>query len=122
MFLKCNLNPKGENIDDCYIRATSLATGVPYDEVEAEMIWRGKELVCSPNHLATVADFLMDRGWRLYQYTEGKPTVKQFCEDHNDGIYLPVCNNHITAVVDGNVLDTWNCHRLRVKYYFTFDK
>lgn len=117
MFKKFNNNPSGANIDDCFIRATSLAVGIPYYDMMDELIENADNKNFKENSLLNLLDVLAPKGWTLYKIEERK-TVKQMAEMLGDGKYLIVTTNHITCSVDGDVYDTWNCNRYKALYYF----
>lgn len=98
-FIEYNANPYGKHIDDCIIRSITKATGKPYMDVMDGLI--------------EVAD---SNGWECCEL-EGKWTVKQFSKQATEP-RIVIVNNHATYVEDGNIYDTWNCSRYRIKRIF----
>ena len=42
--------------------------------------------------------------------------IGEFAENHPIGKYLITTNGHITACVDGYIIDTWNCTNKKIEY------
>jgi hypothetical protein len=42
--------------------------------------------------------------------------IGEFAENHQIGKYLITTNNHITACIDGYIVDTWNCIDKKIEY------
>ena len=42
--------------------------------------------------------------------------IGEFAENHPIGKYLITTNNHITACVDGYIIDTWDCTNRKIEY------
>lgn len=117
MFIKYNANPFGANIDDCIIRAIAKATGKPYLEIF--------DVLCqiADNHddwdlddMRTMTAYLRSINWELYELV-CKVTVKQFAEAIREP-HIVIVNGHATFTENGNVYDTWNPNRYKVKYVF----
>ena len=116
MFIEKNVNPFGVNIDDCLIRAITIATGKDYQDVFDELCWVADEKGWDIDELRTAIVYLNDLGWESYELS-APVTVKQFSNDIRDP-RIVIVNCHATFTKDGNVYDTWNPNRYRVKYVF----
>ena len=122
-FKEYNANPNGENIDDCVIRAISLVLHMDYWDVfdslceYADKSKTGMEI----NSLGIFVAWLRDKGWEFRELTN-KMTVNQFCkqrqENGDNGEYLGLVNGHMTAIINGQYWDTWNCGRYRLNFIF----
>ena len=44
-------------------------------------------------------------------------TVKEFCKDHPEGIFVIKSENHVATVVNGNLFDSWNSE-MKVPIYY----
>ena len=116
MFIETNANPYNVNIDDCVIRAITLATGKHYFDVFDDMIEIADHNDWNIDELRTAIKYLNDLG---YEYCElvNKLTVKQYSQQVHDPRII-IVNGHATFTKDGNIYDTWNCSRYKVKYVF----
>ena len=47
-----------------------------------------------------------------------RPTVKEFADENEKGIYILSLANHWSVIVDGNYYDTWNCGSKCLYGYF----
>lgn len=107
-----NVNPLGEEEQDCVCRAISLATGYDYYEI-ADKLYLTAELfdcdelcVCCYRHLLDyVFDFPKVRCQGL--------TVEEFLDEHPYGTYILRMNGHCTCIINGRLFDTYDClHRV----------
>lgn len=103
-----NNNPNGDREEDCVCRAITLATGLPYQEIQEKLYLTGKLLgceklcICCYRHLIeNVFKFVQVDGDNLY--------VGEFADKHPTGIYLVRMNGHISVIIDGTVYDIWDC-------------
>ena len=116
MFVATNANPYNACIDDCIIRAITLATGKDYFDVFDGLIEIADHNEWQIDELRTAATYLSNNGWQMYDLDKS-PTVKQFSQTITEPTIV-IVNEHMTFTKDGNVYDTWNCNRYRVKFIF----
>ena len=116
MFVNVNVNPYGADIDDCLIRAITLGTGKSYFDVLDDMIKIADEKGWEINELRTGMHYLYSLNWEMCELIQPQ-TVKQFSATTTDP-RIVIVNGHATFCKDGNVYDTWNCNRYKVKYVF----
>lgn len=121
MFIKYNNNPSGANIEDCYIRALSLATNTPYYKMMDELFEVADITGMNENHIAVIGGVLMERGWKMYRL-DSKCTVNQLAKHLGEGRYVIICNGHATCAIDGDIYDTWNPNKYKALFYFSLDK
>ena len=117
MFVEYNAHPYGVNIDDCAIRAITLATGKDYFDVMDKLIAVADEHDWAIDELRTIAKYLTLIGWELCELEGHRPTVKQFAEAIADP-RIVIVNGHATCTKNGNTYDTWNPNRYKVNYVF----
>jgi hypothetical protein len=105
--------PKEKN--DCVVRATATAFGLPYEE--AHTLFKIGGRACgqgTPTHLeqTTWNDLADEQGMELIKHSfpakKGKKrmNVREFCKTHPEGIFLTRQAGHIATVMDGKVYDT----------------
>jgi len=107
-FVYWNENIDGEHIGDCVTRAITLASGLPYEEVQRKL-WLTSELfdcdcLCRFCYEHFIEDVL---GYRKMNCES--LTVEEFAEKYPVGTYLLRVPEHLTCIIDGVCYDTWNC-------------
>lgn len=116
MFIEYNANPYGKNIDDCMIRAITRATGKDYMEVFDGLCEVADSKGWEIDETRTGWLYLTSNEWECCE-VEGRWTVNQYSKSITDP-RLVIVNGHMTYCEGGNVFDTWNCLRYRVKRVF----
>ena len=114
-----NANSRNTYTGDCVRRALSLAYGIDYDKVSAELNRmkreRGYE---NTKKFPIITAFLNAHGATRMKSTEleGIHTVGEFCEAYPTGTYILATNdkdssvqaNHLVCIIDGDAYDTWD--------------
>lgn len=121
MFLMYNPNPDGNRVGDCVIRAISTATGLSWEQVYVELSVQGFILKDMPSSNHVWASYLFSKGYVKEPLPSLCPecyTVREFCEDHPEGIYILGTGSHAVAVIDGDWYDTWNSGDEVPVFYF----
>lgn len=108
MFTYRNQNPYNRHIDDCVIRAISTLTNRSWKEVFDELSDLASEDGYMFDNVIFVEDYLDDRYPRECHYSK---TVGEFAKEYPTGKYAVTMNGHITAIVDGNIIDTFDPSR-----------
>lgn len=106
-----NMNPSGAKTDDCVTRAIALVSGLDYYDVQEKLVLTSKLFGCDRLSKCCYSNLLE----RVFGYTpifcKGM-TVEEFCIENPFGVFLVRLPNHLTAIVDGKVNDTWDCSDL----------
>ena len=66
---------------------------------------------------------LEDIGFERYNLENTCPncyTVKQFCEDHPEGLFILGTGTHVVAVVDGKYYDSWDSGEEVPVFFFKY--
>lgn len=116
-----NSNPNGSRVGDCVIRAISAATGDDWNTTYTGVALQGYVLGDMPSSNYIWRSFLDSKGFRRAIIPNTCPdcyTVGDFADDHPHGRYVLGTGNHAVAVVDGEVLDTWDSRNEIPIYYF----
>lgn len=121
MYIHFNGNPCGISIGDCVIRAISIVTGYSRYKVYAGLCLQGFPCTIWGNSNAIWADYLKCIGFRRYT-VYGKQTVEDFSNVHPHGRYIIGTGTHAVAVVEGNIIDSWDSSQEIVQYYFTKER
>lgn len=115
-FRQYNANTKDVRKGDCSVRALSLAYGIDYELVYKSLKTYQKELGYSIyNDLRNIEYFIEGNNSQKIQVDKSIDTVDDFCNFYTIGTYLLLTSktdkshiNHIVAVIDGDLYDTWD--------------
>lgn len=117
-----NANPKNRLTEDCYVRATCVATTLPYDYVVEHLVQESLKsgyAIASKNNIVAFFKRLHIPMEKQPKNGSRKLTGKQFCEMFPKGRYVCfIGGHHITAIVDGKINDTWDCSEKTIGNYF----
>lgn len=111
MYKYYNANAKGNFVNDCVIRAISVAEGKSWDETYNELSDIAQSEGILLDDVEFVENYLDDRYERVCHYAK---TVGEFIEEHPYGVYLITMDGHITVVIDGTLYDTFDCRNRRM--------
>lgn len=119
-FKEYNANPYGENIDDCVIRAISVALNMNYwDVFDALCEYAGDNR--EPNQCNVFLPWLIKQGYEVREVTE-KLTLSKFLNNLHkfDSVeevnMLCMVNGHLTVIKNGYCLDTWDAGRYKLNF------
>lgn len=105
MFKYYNANPKNRNIQDCVIRCLSILKDKSWREIYDELSYLAANDGYMFDNVSFVEDYLDDRYNRECHYSK---YVGEFVKEHPIGKYAITMNNHITALIDGVIYDTFD--------------
>lgn len=110
-FAYTNPHPKGiKSHDDCVYRAISIATDKDWLTVYDELTKLGRELLAPPNGKLTYATYLDRIADRIEVKTVGgRLRGKGVARLDSSKTYVVRMANHLAAVKEGKIRDTWNC-------------
>lgn len=104
-----NANPYGRKVNDCTVRAISLATGKTWDETYDWLSKYAKEQGIMMDEVQYIDEFLEKYFIKLCGCKDTiKVTIEQFVDANPIGTYLITMNGHITCCINGCVYDTFN--------------
>ena len=107
---------------DCVIRALANAISCSWLDAFDYLTKKARRDYNVPNDGPGFRKWLVEGGaiWNHCKAVKGKKrmTVLQFAETHPKGRYVVTIAGHETAVVDGVILDAWNCGEKCVVGYF----
>lgn len=110
-----NTNPKNsKSSGDCVVRAISIGTGKPWDEVYEELCKLGMKLKAMPNDDKTYRTYLKNLGYvqqkQPRKVDNTKYTVREFAKKaKKTDVFIISVANHLTCIRDNKIQDTWNC-------------
>lgn len=105
MFKYYNANPYGNNISDCVIRSISVLTNRNWHDVYDELSDLAGDVGLLFSNVNFVEDYLDKRYPRECHYSK---TVGEFAKEYPYGKYAITMDNHITSLVNGNIIDTFD--------------
>lgn len=104
-----NANPLGRNVNDCTVRAISLATNSDWDSTYDRLSEFAQTQGIMPSDVNYIDEFLNDNYDKIYSNRySNRITVEEFLQKHPYGIYLITMNGHITCAINGCIYDTFN--------------
>ena len=105
MYRYYNSNPNNSNIDDCTIRALSVAEGITWDEAYDLLSESARDLGLMMSSVEAIEEFLDVRYDRVPIYEK---KVGEFIKNHKRGVFLITMPGHITVLKNGINYDTFN--------------
>ncbi len=109
MYKFYNANPRGRHVNDCTVRAISLATGQSWDEAYRELSHFAQLLCIMPDDVTYIDEYLDINFKKIYSCrNNNKITVGEFVKHNPFGIFLITMNGHITCAIDGLIYDTFD--------------
>lgn len=124
-FVYYNRNPKNRLTEDCEVRALSLATDTPYEQVVMDLARLSCETGYAFSGMNLIARYLSSKGWVKHQQPRAKDntkyTGKQFCKlfSRYPVIIASIGGHHISCVIEGKFYDTWDCTEWCVGNFWT---
>ena len=106
---------------DCTVRAISMATNNGWAETYLDLCLFGLLMADMPSANAITAAYLKKKGFQRKNIPENCPdyySVKDFCKDHKDGIFVLGTGTHMVAVINGDYYDAWDSGDELPVYYF----
>lgn len=120
-FEHVNPNPKNKNVGDCTVRAISLATDQPWEEVYLDLSLKGFIMADMPSSNDVWGSYLIDKGWKYYRLQDTCPfcyTINDFCDEHKTGTYIVATGTHVVCIKNGKYLDAWDSGDKIPIFYF----
>ena len=105
MYKYYNNNPHNRHIDDCSIRALSLLTNRSWNDTYEELSYLANQASLMMDSVVFLEDYLDDRYPRECHYSK---TIEEFANEYPYGKYAVSTNGHLTAVVNGYIIDTFD--------------
>lgn len=115
-YIYYNANPLGREVNDCSVRAISLAEGSSWDETYDKLSNYAKEKCMLLDEAKFIEPYLNSKYPKVYYrcITCGDKNLGDLLKIYNRGIYLITMKGHITCSINGVVYDTWDCTKNKV--------
>lgn len=106
MYKYLNNNTHQRFVDDCTVRAISLAENKSWNYTYNKLsdLARSKGLMF--NSVEFIEDYL---DYNYLRECHTAKTVGEFAYENQKGTFLVTMPNHITVVIDGIIYDTFDC-------------
>ena len=109
MFRYHNANPRGRRVNDCTVRAISLATGRTWDATYEELSKFAQAQAIMPDEVDYIDDYLNKNFKKIYcSNCKNKKTVGEIVENLPRGIFLITMRGHITCCINRVIYDTFD--------------
>lgn len=121
MYRQYNNSPKGNKVGDCVVRAISTALGRSWEEVYIELCLQGYLMSDLPSSNAVWNAYLKNKGYVREFVRDDCPdcyTIADFATEHPKGTYIIGTGTHATVIIDGCILDTWDCSNEQPIYFY----
>lgn len=121
MYRHYNNSPSGNHVGDCVVRAISTVLDQPWEETYIELCLQGYLMNDLPSSNTVWNAYLRNKGFKREFVRNDCPecyTVSDFANEYNTGKYIIGTGTHATAIVDGDVLDTWDCSEEQPIYFY----
>ena len=115
MFIYYNAHPKQKLVGDCVKRALSKASGKDYREISIALNRykksTGAQRFNSNNNWPSFIEQALHGKKMNFPAIKGsaRMTGNEFCKKYPKCRYILRMAHHLTACVDGNIYDTWDC-------------
>lgn len=117
MYKYFNIEPNEERINDCVIRAISLALALPYDEVVKMLYENGLCNSCDSINFECYSKMLDKLGYKQIM-CEGLK-VEDIAKLGD--VMLIRIDGHLTCSIDGCIYDIWDCRNKPVYCYWIIE-
>ena len=111
MYKYMNKNPENNDIEDCTIRAISVAEGISWDEAYDNLSNSARKMGLMMNSVEAIEEYLDKRYKRIQTHCK---KVEEFVKFHPYGTYLITMRGHITVLKRGINYDTFDCSNRRI--------
>lgn len=112
MYEYWNPSPNGSRVGDCAVRALSKILGTDWETAYTMLCLKGFSRFDMPNSNAVINSVLAEHGFRRDIIPNTCPdcyTMEDFSKDHPAGRFVAGTGDHVVAVIDGVIYDSWDC-------------
>jgi len=113
---------KKDRTNDCVVRAIAHITGLDYLSIFKDLLDLSLKTGHLPNEERTYGTYLKNLGWvknsPLTHSGRKKYKIKNIPLNQSNHYLIHTCG-HVTALVDGTLLDSWDCREWKAQSYYT---
>ena len=121
MFIEYNINPVANRTEDCGIRAVAVALGLTWEQAFDLLAYNARAMGDVMHSNAVIGSVLRQNGFNKALIPNQCPdcyTIADFAIDNPKGDFVVGTGSHVVAVVDGNIIDTFNSKDLVPVWYW----
>lgn len=114
MWRHFNNNPTGRSVGDCAVRAVSKALDIDWEAAYSLIAKNGYIMGDMPSSNGVWGAVLRQHGFKRFNLPDSCPdcyTAEDFAKDNPVGIFVLGFGNHVAAVIDGDIYDSWDSSR-----------
>jgi len=100
-----NANSHNNKVEDCSIRAISLATNRSWDDTYKDLSEHARKKGMMMDNVKSIEDYLDERYPRVCHYSR---TVSEFIDEYHIGVYVISMPGHLSCIIDGINYDTFD--------------
>lgn len=115
-YVNYNANPQGCHVGDCVIRAISTAFNENWDYIYMKLCVEGLIMSDLPSANRVWGEYLRYRG--LKRMPSESVSVADFCDLHEEGVFILALPSHVVCVKNSTLYDTWDSRREEVLYFW----
>lgn len=116
-----NPNPIALDGIDCTVRALTKALGISWEKAYTMLAVNGFILSDMPSANHVVNATLRQNGFKRHVIPDSCPvcyTAEDFAQEHPEGTYVLAFGDHVCAVVDGTIFDSWDSRNRIPMFYW----
>lgn len=117
-----NPSPQGIRVGDCAVRALAKVLDKDWQTAYLLLCVRGFEQSNMPNANSVIDSVLKDYGYHREPVPSNCKdcyTIADFAIEYPDGRYVVGTGDHVVAVVDGDIYDSWDSSTEQPLYFWT---
>ena len=123
-FIRINVNPEGNEVDDCAVRAIAYASGKSWYEVFDLLCIKGRAMVCMPNDMKACIALMEEFGFvkQTIAHTKrgGKrKTVRDLAKECTKPAVVRAAHHLVAIDGQGHYVDIWDCGSKTAYTYWT---
>lgn len=115
-FKYLNVEPNEEKLQDCVIRAISLALGVRYDDIVNHLAHNADSNSCNSINVCCYTKLIESIGY--YTREVENMSVGDIADMHPNKVLLIRIEGHLTCAIDGCIYDLWDCRDKEATCYW----
>ena len=102
-----NVEPNEERLQDCVIRAITLALAINYDDIVQALAQNGTDMACDSINVDCYSNLIENLGY--YTRHVKDLTVGDIADMFKDKVLIIRVQGHLTCAIDGCIYDIWDC-------------
>ena len=110
-YVKYNPNPIKKTAGDCVVRMLTIVTEESWEKCYSNLVLKGLEMGEMPSANVVWISYLRDLGFTRHSIPNTCPdcyTIKDFCADNPQGLFVVGTGSHVVAVYNGSYYDSWD--------------